>query len=85
MASNGTISDKTKFSLGLVLIIIGIVGTVGGFAYNVQSGMAVHCASVDVHHTTAQLDADYTRKDLSDQRFAEIIRRLDRIEQKLDK
>jgi hypothetical protein len=84
-ADNGiTISDKVRFSWAVVLIIIGVVLAVAGFAYTLQGGVVAHCGNVDIHHSSAALDANYVQKGVSDQRYIEIIRRLDRIDNKLD-
>jgi|GEM_PF-6564389 len=84
MASNGvTISDKIKFSWPILLVIVTLVVSVVGFGLTLQGTVAMHTADVGVHHSAAQLKAEYMGKDLATQQYVEIIRRLDRIETKL--
>ena len=85
MASNGTISDKTKFSWTILVTVVIVALSLAAFGYAVQGALAIHCADVNVHHSTTQLNTDYMLRAVSDQRYAEIIRRLDRIEEKIDK
>lgn len=87
-AANGngsTISERTRFSWPILVAIVGIALAAAAFGYALQSGIAVHCANSDVHHTTAQLNDDYAQKAVVDQKFEEVLRRLDRIETKLDR
>lgn len=88
MASNdngSTISEKSKFSWTVLLIIVAVALSITGFAYNVQSGLAIHRADQNIHHTSAELNAEYAQNSVVDQKFNEVLRRLDRIEVKLDR
>ena len=82
---NSTISEKSKFTWGVVLVIVMVALSWAGVAYNVQSGLAVHSGDADRHHATAELDAKYAQQQVMTARLDAVIQRLDRIERKLDK
>ena len=44
-----------------------------------------HTHDCNIHHTTAQLDAAYTRRDVYDERQEAVEARLERIETKIDR
>lgn len=70
----------------IITIAVLLVGVVGA-AYAVKA----HCSDVSVHHTPAELDAAYVRRDVQEvqmdgieRRLAAIEAKLERIEEKLD-
>ena len=85
MAGNSsTINEKSRVSVGLIIIIISLI--LGGTAsvWTVRAQVSAHEGNLDIHHSTAALDGKYAQQELMEARFDEVIRRLDRIERKLD-
>jgi TolA-binding protein len=87
MASNGssTIGEKSKFTWGALVLLVCLTVSVVAFAYTVQGNVNVHCGNADAHHTTRDLDSTYARQTEVQQGFGSLEKRLDRIEQKLDR
>jgi len=85
-ATNGsTISEKSKFTWPILLVIVALVASVLTFGLTSQGTQAIHTANADIHHPTAQLKLDFMGKELALQQYSEIIRRLDSIDNKLDR
>lgn len=82
---NGTIGDKTKFTLTTVVLIIGVAFSAAAFGWAIQTGLAAHCGNDDIHHSTQALEAKFVQEPVMQGRLDEVMRRLDRIEGKLDK
>ncbi len=82
---NGTISDKSKLTLPLVIMLITATLGAAGWIWSVQAGTQAHCGNADIHHPTQALDGRYVQQPVMEAQFAEVMRRLDRIEGKLDR
>jgi septal ring factor EnvC (AmiA/AmiB activator) len=86
MASNGaTISQASKMTLPLVILLITAILACSGYVYQQAMAQQVHSCNADIHHSTSDLDSTYARKDLVQQQYSEITHRLDHIDSKLDK
>jgi len=85
-SSNGsTITPKSAVNIMLVIAIIGACITCTAFVWSQIGTSQAHCANADIHHNTTSLNADYAQKIVVDAKFEEVLRRLDRIETKLDR
>ena len=76
---NGTLSEKTKLPLSLVIIIAGLLLAASASYWGVSSSLGQHVENCDVHHSTQALDSTYMRKDLSDQRYNALRDTLDEV------
>ena len=85
-ANNGsTITPKSAVNIMLVVAIIGACITCTAFVWSQIAASQAHCGNADIHHGTAALNTDYAQRTVVDAKFDEVLRRLDRIETKLDK
>lgn len=72
MASNGTISEKTRVPLSFVLGLAVVVAGAAGSFWAVKSALAQHSGDCNIHHSTEALDKTYLRKDLSQEQMGQL-------------
>lgn len=86
MNGNGTIiTEKSRIPLSLVILLLTVIVGAAGFVYSVQAAQQVHMCNGDIHHSVAALDGKYVQQAVLQAKLDDVMRRLDRIENKLDK
>lgn len=82
---NGTIGNNSKLTLPLVIMLITASLGAAGWIWSVQADGQSHACNADIHHSTQGLDGRYVQQPVMEARFDEVMRRLERIETKLDR
>ena len=80
---NLILSKRTAISLGLAIVIITALTASVAYAVTQAQVLQSHVGDVNIHWTRAALDDTYMPRGEADAQFREILRRLERIENKL--